>query len=51
MGYWQVPAEVLEDADELKLWAREALAVALKSRTTRKTARPRAKPARARRPK
>jgi DNA transformation protein len=51
MGYWQVPAEVLEDADELKLWAREALAVAWRSRTVRKTARPRAKSARARRPK
>lgn len=32
MGYWQVPAEVLEDADELKVWAREALAVALAAR-------------------
>ena len=24
MGYWQVPAEVLEDPDELAAWAREA---------------------------
>ncbi len=51
MGYWQVPAEVLEDADELKVWAREALAVALRSRTTRKAARPRARSAPARKPK
>jgi DNA transformation protein len=29
MGYWQVPAEVLEDAEELAAWAREAKAVAL----------------------
>lgn len=33
MGYWQVPAEVLEDQDELKIWAREALAVALTSKS------------------
>ena len=25
MGYWQVPAEVLEDAEELAVWAREAM--------------------------
>ncbi len=29
MAYWQVPAEVLEDPDELAIWAREALGVAL----------------------
>jgi DNA transformation protein len=29
MAYWQVPAEVLEDPDELVIWAREALGVAL----------------------
>lgn len=51
MGYWEVPAEVLEDADELKRWAREALAVALKSRAARRPARPRAKTTPARRPK
>lgn len=44
MGYWEVPADVLEDADELAIWAREALAVALASKSARK-------PARARRPK
>jgi TfoX/Sxy family transcriptional regulator of competence genes len=35
MAYWQVPAEVLEDADQLAAWAREALAVALAKRTRR----------------
>lgn len=41
MGYWEVPAEVLEDADELVTWAREALAVALASKASRKSARAR----------
>ena len=27
MGYWQVPAEVLDDAEELAAWAREAMMV------------------------
>jgi DNA transformation protein len=36
-GYWEVPARVLEDADEASLWAREAWA------------HPRRKPRRARR--
>lgn len=35
MGYWQVPAEVLEDPEELAIWAREALTVALAARTRR----------------
>jgi DNA transformation protein and related proteins len=35
LGYWQVPAEVLEDADELSIWAREAMNVALAARTRR----------------
>jgi DNA transformation protein len=35
MAYWQVPAEVLEDADQLAAWAREALAVALAKWTRR----------------
>jgi DNA transformation protein and related proteins len=42
MGYWQVPAEVLEDPDELAVWAREAMGVALAKRSRR--------PARRRRP-
>lgn len=39
MGYWQVPAEVLEDADELAAWAREAMGVALAKRSRRPAAR------------
>jgi TfoX/Sxy family transcriptional regulator of competence genes len=35
MAYWQVPADVLEDPDELSVWAREALAVALKAKSKR----------------
>ena len=42
MGYWQVPAEVLEDADELSGWARESMGVALAKRK-RRTARRRAR--------
>ena len=29
LGYYEVPAEVLEDAHELRLWAEKAFAVAL----------------------
>ena len=36
MGYWQVPAEVLEDPDELVAWAREAVGVALAKRGARR---------------
>jgi|SRR5688572_3286041 DNA transformation protein len=36
MGYWQVPAEVLEDPDELAAWAREAASVALAKRGVRR---------------
>jgi DNA transformation protein and related proteins len=39
MGYWQVPAEVLEDSDELVLWAREAVGVALAKRGKRSARR------------
>jgi DNA transformation protein len=45
MGYWQVPAEVLEDRDELAAWAREALGVALAKDSSRPRRR-RAVPAR-----
>lgn len=41
MGYWAVPAEVLEDSDELAAWAREAMGVAL-ARKVRRPARRRA---------
>lgn len=47
MAYWQVPAEVLEDPDELATWAREALGVALAKRA-RRPARRRAPAARQR---
>jgi DNA transformation protein len=47
MAYWQVPAEVLEDADELAAWAREAMGVAL-AKKSRRPVRRRAGPARAR---
>ena len=30
-GYWQVPGDVLEDAEELGTWVREAIAVAGRS--------------------
>jgi DNA transformation protein len=51
MGYWEVPADVLEDADALAVWAREALEVALKARVVRRPVRPRARAARARKTK
>jgi DNA transformation protein len=35
MGYWQVPAEVLEDPETLSAWAREAVGVALAKRGKR----------------
>lgn len=43
MGYWEVPAEALEDSEELARWAREAMTVALAARTKR-PARRRAPP-------
>lgn len=45
MGYWQVPAEVLEDAEELAAWAQQSKAVALAAR--RRTPRRRIGAARA----
>ena len=35
MAYWQVPVEVLEDPDELAVWAREAMDVALHAKSRR----------------
>jgi len=35
MSYFEVPADVLEDPDELKLWARKAVAAAHAKRSTR----------------
>lgn len=39
MGYWQVPADVLEDPDALAAWAREAQGVALSKRGKRSVRR------------
>ena len=39
MAYWEVPAEVLEDAEELRHWTREALAAALAARGKRSARR------------
>lgn len=39
-GYWQVPADVIEDPEELESWAREAIDVASRAR-----AKPRRSPA------
>ena len=39
MAYWEVPAEVLEDAEQLRLWTREALAAALAARSKRSARR------------
>lgn len=56
MSYFQVPEDVLEDSDTLRLWARKSLAVALAAtaaRARRKSpapARPRAKKTAATRP-
>lgn len=39
MSYWEVPAEVLEDSEQLRLWTREALAAALAARSKRSARR------------
>ncbi len=39
MGYFQVPAEIVEDGEELGRWARKSVAVALSARAA-KTSRP-----------
>jgi len=39
MAYWEMPAEVLEDAEQLRLWTREALAAALAARSKRSARR------------
>lgn len=35
MPYWEVPAEVLEDREEVARWAREAQAITLKTKKCR----------------
>ncbi len=42
-GYWQVPPDVIEDADELAGWVREALEVAERARARPKWRNPAAK--------
>jgi len=39
MAYWEVPAEVLEDAEQLRLWTRESLSAALAARSKRSVRR------------
>ena len=48
MGYHQVPADIIEDAEMLVAWARKAIAVALASRAAK--VRPKARKRTARRP-
>jgi DNA transformation protein len=40
MGYHQVPADVIEDAEMLVEWARKSVAVALNSQASKQAARP-----------
>jgi len=41
MAYYQVPADIIEDAESLTAWARKSVAVALNSRVAKaKPARP-----------
>ena len=42
-GYYQLPAELLEDPDELKLWVDKAVLVASRKKLKRPKAAPRAK--------
>jgi len=48
LGYHQVPADIIEDAEMLVTWARKAIAVALASRAAK--VRPKARKRTARRP-
>ena len=43
MGYHQVPADIIEDGESLVAWAREAVAVALASKSRRTARQPRGK--------
>jgi DNA transformation protein and related proteins len=45
MNYFEVPADVIDDADELIVWARKALSVAAASAASKRAgSRPRRKP-------
>jgi len=48
MAYYQVPADIIEDAESLFAWARKSVAVALSSRVAK--ARPAKKPAKKKSP-
>ena len=52
MAYYQVPADIIEDAESLVNWARKSVAVALTSHAARnaRKARPKAKAGKATRP-
>ena len=51
MAYYQVPADIIEDAESLVAWARKSVAVALSSRAARsKPAKAKVKKKKARRP-
>jgi DNA transformation protein len=39
MNYYEVPADVLEDADQLRTWGRQAVEVAQRSAKPRRTAK------------
>jgi DNA transformation protein len=41
MAYYQVPADIIEDAESLVAWARKSVAVALSSRMAKAKAKPR----------
>jgi DNA transformation protein len=43
MGYHQVPADIIEDAEALTAWARQAVAVALASHQAKVTRNPKTK--------
>jgi DNA transformation protein and related proteins len=42
MSYWEIPAEVLEDPDELRAWAAKARTASVRARATASTGGPRA---------
>ena len=44
MAYYQVPADVIEDAEALVAWARKSVAVALTAQAAKVTPKPKAKP-------
>jgi DNA transformation protein and related proteins len=43
LAYYQVPADVIEDAEELVTWARKSVAVALTAHAAKQAHKPRAK--------